>query len=205
MKRASGKFVVRVPPELHRRARELAARRGQSLNRFCVEALERAVRGGSASASSAAGSALQLLVDCCRSIFGAQLLGVVLFGSIARGEELADSDLDVLLVVDRSIPIRRALYARWESEVEPQVAGHFEREVTPHFVHLPERVDDAGGLWLETGIDGEVLWERERLVSSFLRSVRDLLARGGAVRRVRHGHSYWVKADEQAEAGRDRG
>ncbi|TCZ70506.1 type II toxin-antitoxin system HicB family antitoxin [Flaviaesturariibacter aridisoli] len=39
-----GSFNVRVPPELHRAAALEAARRGQSLNDFVKEALQRALR-----------------------------------------------------------------------------------------------------------------------------------------------------------------
>lgn len=50
----SGRFVVRMPPDLHRAVAEAARRQGQSLNRWVVSACEerldhegRSVRGGS--------------------------------------------------------------------------------------------------------------------------------------------------------------
>jgi len=39
----SGKFVVRVPPELHKALTIRALQRGESLNLFCKKALEEAV------------------------------------------------------------------------------------------------------------------------------------------------------------------
>jgi predicted HicB family RNase H-like nuclease len=41
----SGKFVVRLDPELHQRATIVAARKGISLNRWVVEAIEEKVLG----------------------------------------------------------------------------------------------------------------------------------------------------------------
>ena len=38
----SGSFTVRMPPELHRRIAEAAARAGKSLNRFITDTLEHA-------------------------------------------------------------------------------------------------------------------------------------------------------------------
>jgi predicted HicB family RNase H-like nuclease len=38
----SGSFTLRMPPELHRRIAEAAARAGKSLNRFIKDALEHA-------------------------------------------------------------------------------------------------------------------------------------------------------------------
>lgn len=39
---ASGRLALRMPPELHRRIRQAAAHRGQSLNAFIVEQLSKA-------------------------------------------------------------------------------------------------------------------------------------------------------------------
>jgi predicted HicB family RNase H-like nuclease len=45
-KPASGKLLLRVPPELHSRALVLAQARGKSLNQWATEALQRAVADG---------------------------------------------------------------------------------------------------------------------------------------------------------------
>lgn len=105
-------------------------------------------------AGAAWSTALDRLADRCRQVFGNQLLGAVLFGSVARGEEFPDSDLDILLVVSDARPIKRKLYAKWEAELRAFAERDFVREVTPHFAHLPPTVSDAGGFWLEVGIDG---------------------------------------------------
>jgi hypothetical protein len=124
-------------------------------------------------------------------------VGIVLFGSVARGEEFPESDLDVLLVMDEACPIQRGLYRVWEANVDPFVKQHFGREVSPQFTHRPQRAEDAGGLWLEIAIDGTLLWERGREVSDTLRAIRVHLASGRVTRLVRHGHPYWVRNEHE--------
>lgn len=193
----SGNFVLRVPPELHGRLRDLASRRGLSLNALCTEVLAAEVeeaanpsRGGDQQASA---GPMARLIDRCRTVFDRQLLGVVHFGSTARGEASPASDVDLLLVLAPDVPLRRRLYTRWSSEVDPLAVELFEREVSPHFCHLPDAPATAGGLWLEVSIDGSVVWERDGVVSQALRRILGHLAGGGATRRMQHGHPYWVR------------
>jgi len=189
---------------LHARLRELAAKRGQSLNRLCAETFERAVfpAGGSESRLTAGpGTTLRLLSEECVRVFGRDLLGIVFFGSVARGEAFPDSDLDVLLVMDRGTPIRRDLYTRWEEALSLFAERSFSRDVSPHFSHLPVSPRQAGSLWLEIAIDGIVLWEQEGQVSAALRDLRSHIAEGGVTRRIRHGHPYWVRSRSSVEEG----
>jgi predicted nucleotidyltransferase len=125
----SGRFLLRIPPELHRRLRDLAGGRDKSLNELCRDILERAVSGGTEGAGLT--SPLELLVQRCRESFAGQLVGIVLFGSVARGEEFPESDLDVLLVMDEACPIQRGLYRVWEANVDHFVKQNFGREETP--------------------------------------------------------------------------
>ena len=46
---------------------------------------------------------LQELIDSLRILYGAQLKRIILYGSYARGEATAESDLDVLIVLDRQL------------------------------------------------------------------------------------------------------
>jgi len=196
--------VVRISPGLHGRLRQLAAKRGQSLNRLCAETFERTVApaaGAESRPTAGASTTLRLLADECVRLFGQDLIGVVLFGSVARGEAFPDSDLDVLLVMDRRRPIRRGLYTKWEEALAAFVERSFPRDVSPHFSHLPRSPRHAGSLWLEIAIDGIVLWEQEGKVSGALRDLRSYIAEGGVTRRIRHGHPYWVRSRSAVEEG----
>ena len=45
------------------------------------------------------------LVDAVRSIFGTRLLSVVLYGSVARGEQTPESDVDIALFLREPLSI----------------------------------------------------------------------------------------------------
>ncbi len=193
MKPASGKFVIRMPGALHGRLREEARRTGQSLNQLCVARLQAGEPSAAAVGRTIVAGTLaaEFLARILRRWRG-DLVGVVLFGSTARGDATEDSDLDLLLVMKPEIGITRDLYRQWEEFClecpQAQVGG-----VSPHFVSLPGSVRQAGGLWYETAIDGVILWEQNRLVSRFLGSVREAMGHGRIQRRILHGSPYWVK------------
>lgn len=177
----SGRFVLRLDPRLHGALREAAAEAGLSLNQYCVRTL--AGSGGGAGPGWRAVERAAATVD-------ADLVGVVVYGSWARGEAASGSDVDVLVVVDREVPVVRALYRRWDEEPVCWEG----RRVEPHFVHLPEAGERASGTWAEVAIDGIVLFDRALTVSRALVRLRRLIVEGGLVRGEAHGQPYWVEA-----------
>lgn len=178
----SGRFVLRIDPDLHASLREAAGAAGVSLNRYCASRL--------ASPEASRDPAAVAVVQRAGSILGESLMGVVAFGSWARGEEQANSDLDVLLVVGEEVPIARGLYRSWDDGPVLAWDGH---EVTPHFVHLSSGSEGVSGLWAEVALDGLVLLERELAVSRYLADVRRRILRGELSFRVAGGQSYWVR------------
>lgn len=53
---------------------------------------------------------MQQLIQASRSVFGASIKEIILFGSYARGEEGDDSDIDVMVLLDmprEQIPMQR--------------------------------------------------------------------------------------------------
>ncbi len=177
----SGRFNLRIEPELHASLRAAARSANTSLNEYCARRL--AAPGAPLDPDPAA------VVRRATQVLEAALLGVVAFGSWARGEETASSDLDVLLVADRAVPISRALYRGWDAGPDLSWDGH---EVTPHFVHLPPRAAAVSGLWAEVATDGLILFERRLVVSRHLANVRRRLLDGELSVRVLGGQRYWV-------------
>jgi len=164
--------------------RRAAAAAGLSLNAYCVRRLS--VPGP----ALAGGEAAARVVARAGDVAGDALVGVVLYGSWARGTAGESSDVDVLVVVDRAFELTRALYRRWDVGDPPRWQ---DRIVDPHFVHLPEE-GRATGVWGEAAVDGVMLFEADMRVSAALADVRLQIVEGRLVRRVLHGQPYWVAA-----------
>jgi HicB family/Nucleotidyltransferase domain len=180
--RPSGRFVLRLSPELHATLRHEAAATGVSLNELCVDKLARPA--GTASELEPA----RTIVPRCAAVLGEDLMGVVAFGSWARGEAVTTSDIDVLVVVAATRDVTRELYRRWDE----QPLAWDSHPVEPHFVHAPQ-AQHVGTLWAESAVDGIVLFERGLEVSRQLANVRREIVEGRLVRRVVHGQPYWAE------------
>lgn len=154
-----------------------------SLNAYCVRRLAAPGLG------VADDKDVATLVARARTVTGGALVAVVLHGSWVRGEAGSGSDVDVLVVVEPSLALSRALYRAWDAE-PVKWRG---RMVDPHFAH-PAGDETFSGLWAEVALDGTVLFERDWLVSAYLARVRRAIAGGRIVRRVVHGQPYWTEA-----------
>lgn len=181
---ASGRFLLRLPVRLHARLQGAARGHGLSLNEYCTRRL--AVPGSAWLVEDGALAVVERALD----LLGSRLAGVVLYGSVARGEAAASSDVDLLMVVDGAVALTRDLYRRWDAAPVAWKA----RAVDPHFVKLPEHERLSLGAWCEAAIDGVVLFERDGAVSRHLAAVRGDIAAGRLVRRAVHGQAYWVVA-----------
>lgn len=180
---ASGRFLLRLPPDLHEALRRAAGESGLSLNEYCCRRLAAPAGNGPdrEATAPAVGRACELVGD--------HLLAVVVYGSWARGEAQRESDVDLLVVVDSACPITREVYRRWDSR-PVAIDG---RAVDPHFVHLRDEDRSFTGLWAEAAMDGIVLFERDFVVSRYLGRVRREVTTGRLVRRTAHGQPYWAE------------
>lgn len=185
---ASGTFVLRLDPRLHAVLRHEAVAAGTSLNEWCSRSL---------AAPGAAGlSAAAEVVVMIRAGLGADLLGVVAYGSFARGELAAGSDVDLLVVLSEGVKITRSLYRQWDG-VAPAWEG---REIDLHFVHLPDGDDPVSGTWAEAGVCGIVLYDHDLLVSRRLIDIRSRIAGGELTRRMAQGQPYWIHEKRDAKS-----
>jgi hypothetical protein len=178
----SGRFVLRMGPDLHRSLRRAAQEAGVSLNEHCLQKLRTPIRQLDASLAGT--------VEHASAAVGSSLRAVILFGSVAREDDTPASDIDVLIVVAEDVPITRGLYDAWD-----RVDARGSRvRVEPHFVQLPSADEALSGFWAEIAIDGIVLFERGLELSRYLARVRRRVLDGELVRRWAHGHPYWVRA-----------
>ena len=178
----SGRFVLRIEPAIHAALRSAAEAAGLSLNEYCARKLM-------LPAVNVTGPAAAVLTHATR-LAGGALAGVAAFGSWTRGELADTSDVDLLIVLDETLPIDREIYRAWDRN--PITWNG--REVEPHFVHLPAPQSPVSSIWAEVGVGGIVLFEREFALSRHLVAVRLMIADGQIVRRVIHGQPYWVEA-----------
>lgn len=178
----SGRFVLRMPPELHETLRVAAAAAGLSLNEYCVRRLRTPARPLAAGLTEA--------VSRCDAQFGERLVGIAVFGSWARGEAGAESDVDLLVVASNRVPIRRELYRLWDS-APLLLDGH---AIEPHFVHLPGDGARVSSIWAEIAIDGIILLDREFQVARRLNTIRHEILAGRIRKHSLHGQTYWVHA-----------
>jgi predicted nucleotidyltransferase len=174
---------LRIRPGLHAALRRAAAESGLSLNDYCARKLAAPI----GNLSSLEGGVRT--VDRAAALFGEQLVGIAAFGSWARRQAADGSDVDLLVVVERSVALTRALYRAWDDEAVSWEG----RRVEPHFVHLPEEGRVAAGLWAEVALDGIVLFERGLAVSKRLAAVRRDIVAGKIVRKTSHGQPYWAE------------
>lgn len=192
---ASGRFVLRLPRELHSRLKQAARESGKSLNQLCVELLSAKLDGAPAVALPTGEEVCGINVSELAEKWKYPVAGIVLFGSAARRESWDTSDVDLLIVLDRGVPLTRDLYDQWERVAAPAAAG---RTVSPMLAVLPDEPEDAGGLWYEVALDGIVLWDADLKVSRFLAKLRRRIVEGTIVRRYSHGQPYWIRKDDAA-------
>ena len=185
----SGRFVIRIPPLLHRGLTREAVSRTISLNQLCLERLSREAGPLEQGGGLAKKFAPQL--NEIQKIFDDDLLSLILFGSQVTGEATGSSDFDLLIVLRDSIPLGRALYRLWDERIS-------DPSLSPQFVHLPSTAREAGGLWFEVALAHEILWEKNEQARRFLEGMEEQIALGALRRYLSHGQPYWVwRTDEK--------
>ena len=178
------RVLLRLPVDLHRALAAQAAHEQTSVNDLCVQRLS--------------GPDLPFLprhdvaavLARARTVAGPHLQGVLVHGSFARGEARAASDVDVLVVVNRTLALTRALYRQWDGETVTW-AG---RIVDAHFAHMPAADTRPSSVWCEAATEGLVLFDARGDVSQALVAARAAIAQGHVVRKLVHGQPYWTVA-----------
>ena len=105
------------------------------MNAVCRQVLESHIE--KSRSGRPGGDAQSSFVNELQELFADSLLGIVLFGSAARGESRESSDIDLLIVLGRDRALSRNLYSLWDERF-----GAIKE--SPHFVHIPANPRDAG-------------------------------------------------------------
>ena len=180
--KSSGRFVLRMQPQLHDQLRKEARILGCSMNELVINRLNHT------SKESSRGQLLDRVVQKWRP------LGVIHFGSTVRGEALPHSDEDWLIVLPETTPLKRSLYQEFDKLFEEASEA---RKVSPHFVHLPKSEMNPTTLWLEVALDGQWLTSPSSQLKETIQNLKIRIASGEFWRKVSHGQPYWVQSTKQ--------
>lgn len=137
-------------------------------------------------------------LEACRKVYGESLLGLLLFGSVARGDARFDSDVDLLLIADRLPPRRRQRLEALRGEaVEPLEEARdalflrgYPAEISWIF-RTPGELGEGAPFFLDLPEEGEILFERAKFVSDFLRRIERMRRREGARKIAVAGEECW--------------
>lgn len=184
MKEYSGKFVLRLDPEKHRRLALIARDQNNSLNRICADLIS-------------AGLAVQFTVPVwqvalekwlpeIKKKFGDALLGVAVFGSRANETATKKSDIDVLICLKPEAKINRAIYTWWDENFI-----HDEFEYNPVFAYPPE-FGAAPSLWYEMAINHRILDDPQKILKNIFMRLMDNVYTGVVRRKWAQGQPYWT-------------
>ena len=132
---------------------------------------------------------LRQAVEKLCAALGEDLVGVVLYGSHARGEAREESDAD-LLVIARGLPARwyeRAVYLHRPLK---RIVG---APVLSVLGKTPEELEQYfPSLYLDLGLDGVVLYDRDGYAARKLARIREIIVQTGLVRRrLAGGNMFW--------------
>lgn len=174
----SGKFVIRLSSKLHFELKEESKQAGLSLNEYCVSILKSRKENSVESFNN------KIVTDLV-SIYGDKILGIILFGSQARGDAHDDSDFDILVVMNNEVLITRELYR--------SLPECFDQTISIHFAHINDQPSEASSLFLECAIDGKILYDSKNIISTQIEKIRNFIFSGNVKRLVTHGQGFWVR------------
>lgn len=141
---------------------------------------------------------VEALLGALRAFFQDNLVSVVLFGSVARGEAGEHSDVDLLVVCEELPGSRWKRYdlfhqaaAPLKGMLEELARQHYYPEFRPVLKSRPE-AEIHTPLYLDMVEDARILYDRDGFFAGVLASLRQRLAELGA-RRVYldDGRWYW--------------
>ena len=118
------------------------------------------------------------LVERLKEEFGDNLVSVVLYGSVARGDYRPDSDIDLLLVfgeLPRAQFARRDMVSRLEREAEREVPQRLEEgqyHVFTTVLKTREEARHTAPYYLDMTTDAVILYDEDHFFSGVLDHLR---------------------------------
>jgi len=145
------------------------------------------------------------LTSAVRSVYGDRLVSLVVFGSVGRGRQRPDSDVDILLVAetlpDGRIP-RVCEFGRVDALLEPMLQYLRETGVTTSVspvLKTPAEVLQGSLLFLDMTTDAMILFDRDGFAEKYLGNLASRLSEMGARKIWRGGSWHWVLKPDYRE------
>lgn len=193
----SGKFVLRMEPNLHSKIKAIAVERKESLNSVCLKLINAQLAQEQLQLQSQQPSEIEnvlnlsdlsLIKKLLKKIYS-EALGLILFGSQSRQEQTKSSDIDLLLVLPTNFNLTRASYRAWDEEIFQHKALD---KYSLNLAKLPnDSANLSASLWLEMAIDGIVLIDNNELqISKFLVELRNQLLESHYTKKALAGQNY---------------
>jgi len=142
-------------------------------------------------------SVLGKLLNSLLEVFGENLVSLVIFGSIARGDYRRDSDIDLLLVV-KNLPkgrFRRVrLFEKAEEKLERDLNVLFDKGYYISFspiIKTPEEALKISPLYLDMVEDAVIVYDRSCFFEKILVKLKKKLGELGAERIWLGRKWYW--------------
>jgi predicted nucleotidyltransferase len=133
-----------------------------------------------------------------RQHLGGNLVSVVLYGSVGRGEARHDSDVDLLVICD-DLPEGRFARLRCldaaERGLDEELAQLRAKGIETRFaviVRTRREAERTIPLYLDMTEDAQVLYDRDAFFAGVLQGLRARLVALGAERRRRGRTRYWI-------------
>ncbi len=125
------------------------------------------------------------------------VVGIGLFGSVARGTTHENSDIDLLIVLQANTQLTRRLYTYWDECVEPTLPSN---PWSPHFVIEPTDSSSLGSIWLEFASEGKILSDDSSKLATITEHIRELITKGYYQKMKAPGAPpYWRSINQKSE------
>jgi len=139
-----------------------------------------------------------LLLKEIKNFYKERLVSVVIFGSVARGTQRFDSDIDILIVV-KDLPKGRLKRTIEFMEIEEKIENYL-KDLENIGIHTyispvlktPEEIKMGSLLFLDLVEDAKILYDKEDFFKKELEKIKETLKNLGAKRYWLGNAWYWV-------------
>lgn len=138
------------------------------------------------------------LPDAALRAYGERLIALVLFGSVARGTQRPDSDIDLLVVAAPLPPLRMARVIEFEAVEDllaPQRLAARALGVRAEFsplIRTPAELEAGSFAFLDIPSEGLFLFDPAGIARDYFDRLALRLKTQGAERRFSNGAPYWL-------------